>query len=218
MDSPFPTGEGMNRESPRKPSGSGPEHLRLAVKSQFVPFFFPLLQKGFVLQTEVGCSLRELLAERFGIPMEYIENRIQTVFLDGRPVDDMDAAVVRDGAVLALSSAMPGLLGAIMRKGGYYSRMRSPIGQGTSGDAPPRADGEVVVKLFNLTVRELGPLFLERGIRIDAEDLKSLFGSRPDDLEEGCVEAVADDRRVDPAMLPSLSFAADRVYLEIRTV
>jgi hypothetical protein len=179
--------------------------------------FLPLLQKGFVLQTEVGCSLRELLAERFGIPMEYIENRIQTVFLDGKPVDDIDAAVVRDGAVLALSSAMPGLLGAIMRKGGYYSRMRSPIGHGADKDVPRRAEGRVVVKLFNLTVRELGPLFLERGIRIDAEDLKSLFGSRPEALEEGCVEAAIDGRKVEPAMIPSFSFASNRVYLEVRT-
>ncbi|HOI74531.1 MAG TPA: hypothetical protein PLO63_10320 [Syntrophales bacterium] len=196
---------------------NGPNRLLLTVKAEFVPFFFPLLQKGFVQKTEVGCSLRELLAERFGVPAEYIENRIQTVFLDGKPVDDMDAAVVRDGAVLALSSAMPGLLGAIMRKGGYYSRMRSPIGQGTGGDAQRRADGQVVVKLFNLTVRELGPLFLERGIRIDPEDLKNLFRNRPEALEEGCVEAAADGRRVDPAQLPALDFPGTQVYLKLRT-
>jgi hypothetical protein len=189
----------------------------LTVKAEFVPFFFPLLQKGFTQKTEVGCSLRELLAERFGISAEYIENRIQTVFLDGKPVDDMDAAVIRDGAVLALSSAMPGLLGAIMRKGGYYSRMRSPIGQGTDGDAPRRADGQVIVKLFNLTVRDLGPLFLERGIRIDPEDLKNLFRSRPGVLEEGCMEAAVDGRRVDPATLPALDLPGGQVYLELRT-
>ncbi len=149
----------------------------MTVKPGFVPFIFPLLQKGFVLEAEVGCSLRELLAERFGISAEYIENRIQTVFLDGKPVDDMDAAE----------------------------------------DVPRRAEGRVVVKLFNLTVRELGPLFLERGIRIDAEDLKSLFGSRPEALEEGCVEAAIDGRKVEPAMIPSFSFASNRVYLEVRT-
>lgn len=170
------------------------------------------------MKTEVGCSLRELLAERFGISMEYIENRIQTVFLDGKPVDDMDAAAVRDGAVLALSSAMPGLLGAIMRKGGYYSRLRSPVSHVENGDAPRRTDGQVVVKLFNLTSPELGPLFLERGIRVDAEDLRDLFRSRPHDLEEGCVEAAVDGRQVDPAMLPSWDFTALQVYLEIRTV
>lgn len=189
----------------------------MTVKPGFVPFFFPLLQKGFVMKTEVGCSLRELLAERFGISGEYIEKRIQTVFLDGKPVDDMDAAVVRDGAVLALSSAMPGLLGAIMRKGGYYSRMRSPIGPGANGDSPLRADGQVVVKLFNLTVRELGPLFLERGIRVGAEDLKNLFRSRPQDLADGCVEAAADGRQVDPAQLPALDLPGVQVYLELRT-
>lgn len=206
----------MSRESSDQLSASESDRLLLTVKAKFVSFFFPLLQKGFTKNTEVGCSLRELLAERFGISTDYIENRIQTVFLDGKPVDDMDAAVVREGAVLALSSAMPGLLGAIMRKGGYYSRMRSPIGQGTSGDAPRRADGRVVVKLFNLTVRELGPLFLERGIWIDPEDLKNLFRSRPEALEEGCVEAEADGRRVDPAQLPALDFPGAQVYLKLR--
>jgi hypothetical protein len=34
----------------------------MTVKPGFVPFIFPLLQKGFVLEAEVGCSLRELLA------------------------------------------------------------------------------------------------------------------------------------------------------------
>jgi len=207
----------MSDEPSNQLPASGSDRLLLTVKAEFVPFFFPVLQKGFIQKTEVGCTLRELLAERFGVSAEYIENRIQTVFLDGKPVDDMDAAVVRDGAVLALSSAMPGLLGAIMRKGGYYSRMRSPIGSGANGDAPRRVDGQVVVKLFNLTVRELGPLFLERGIWIDPEELKNLFRSRPGVLEEGCVEAMADGRRVDPATLPALDFPGAQVYLELRT-
>lgn len=207
----------MSDEPSNQLPASGSDRLLLTVKAEFVPFFFPLLQKGFIQKTEVGCTLRELLADRFGVSAAYIENRIQTVFLDGKPVDDMDAAVVRDGAVLALSSAMPGLLGAIMRKGGYYSRMRSPIGGETGGDASRRAEGQVVVKLFNLTVRDLGPLFLERGIWIDPEDLKDLFRSRPGVLEEGCVEAMADGRRVDPATLPALDFPGGQVYLELRT-
>ncbi|NPU84044.1 MAG: hypothetical protein HPY65_06105 [Syntrophaceae bacterium] len=171
-----------------------------------------------MLKTEVGCSLRELLAERFGISIEYIENRIQTVFLDGKPVDDVDAAVVRDGAVLALSSAMPGLLGAIMRKGGYYSRLRSPVSHAENEEAARRMDGQVTVKLFNLTIPELGPLFLKRGIWVDAEDLRNLFRSRPQDLEEGCEEAAVDGRQVDPAMLPSWDFTAVQAYLKLRMV
>lgn len=210
-------GAGMNRELSHQVHADGADRIRLKVKSPFVPLFFPLLQKGFVQKTEVGCSLRELLASRFGLSTEYIENRIQTVFLDGKPVDDVDAAVVRDGAVLALSSAMPGLLGAIMRKGGYYSRLRSPVGHAENGEAARRMDGQVTVKLFNLTIPELGPLFLKRGIWVDAEDLRNLFRSRLHDLEEGCVEAVVTGRDVDPADIVSRDFTAPQVYLEIQT-
>jgi hypothetical protein len=187
------------------------------VKAQFVPFFFPILQKGFTQKIKVGCSVMALLSDQFGLSAEYIENRIQTIFLNGKPIDDMDTATVRDGSSLALSSAMPGVLGATLRRGGYYSRMRSQITHVEEAESPQRTDGQIIVKLFNLTIRELGPMFLERGIWIDAEDLKDFFKSQSHDWGGGYVEATVDGRNVDMAKIPSWDFTAKRVYLQLQT-
>ena len=60
--------------------------------------FFPLLQKGFALGVLAGFPLRAFLRDGLGLTAEYIEARIQTIFLDGKPVDDIDTALIRDGA------------------------------------------------------------------------------------------------------------------------
>jgi hypothetical protein len=73
------------------------------------------------------------------------------------------------------------------------------------------------VKLFNLTIRELGPMFLERGIWIDAEDLKDFFKSQSHDFWVGCAEATVDDRNVDMAKIPAWDFTTKRVYLQLQT-
>ena len=120
-----------------------------------------------------------MLREVFGLTDEYIETRIQTVFLDGKPVDDIDTALVRDGATLALAPAMPGLMGAMLRRGGYYAPMRSGITH--RGDAAPRGIGEgrITVKLFGMALRELGPKLLERGIEVDSGDLAQIVRELP---------------------------------------
>jgi hypothetical protein len=192
-------------------------HLRLTVKVQAVPLFFPILQKGFIQKITVGCSMMSLLSDQFGLSAEYIESRIQTIFLNGKPIDDMDTAIVRDGSILALSSAMPGVLGATLRRGGYYSRMRSQITHVEKTESPQRTDGQIIVKLFNLTIRELGPLFLQRGIWMDAEELKDFFKSQSHHLEGGCVEVTVDGRNAEMAKIPSWNFTAKWVHLQLRT-
>ena len=207
----------MNEEPAHSKSEGRLNEVRLTVRARQVPSFFPLLQRGFTQKIQAGCSVRSLLSGQFGLSPEYIENRIQTLFLDGKPIDDIDQATVRDGSSLALSSAMPGVLGATLRRGGYYSRMRSQITHVESA-APPRwTDGRIVVKLFNLTIRELGPLFLARGIWVDAESLKDFFRSRPNDWWDGCVEAEVDGRNIGITEMPNRDFAGSPVHLRVRT-
>ncbi len=73
---------------------------------------FPALQRGVLVKARLGESIRSLLCKQFGLDPDYVKNRIQTAFLDGKPVDDFDSAIVREGSVLTLSGAMPGLAGA----------------------------------------------------------------------------------------------------------
>jgi hypothetical protein len=147
--------------------------------------FFPLLQKGFSLGILVGSPIRELLHDFLGLTDEYIDTRIQTVFLDGKPVDDIDGTLIRDGSTLALAPAMPGLMGAMLRRGGYYAAMRSGITHRGDAAPPGVGEGRITMKLFGMALRELGPKLLERGIEVDAGDLARIARELPGDCLEG---------------------------------
>jgi hypothetical protein len=158
--------------------------VSLSVKADRVSCFFPLLQKGFSLDVPLGRPIRSLLRDELGLSDEYIETRIQTVFLDGRPVDDIDTALVRDGSTLALAPAMPGLMGAMLRRGGHLAVMRSGITHRADSIAQGSGDGRIVVKLFGMALQELGPKLLARGIGVGAEDLAKVIRAMPEDCRE----------------------------------
>ena len=130
--------------------------------------FHALLQAGVKVDAQAGKSVKATFIEEFGLNSKHI-NQIQTVFLDGKAVDDLDASVIRDGSVLALSSAMPGLVGATLRRGSYYAAMRSQITavDTQDKDAVASQPGIITLKLFNLVLRELAPIFLKRGIWVE---------------------------------------------------
>ncbi|MBW1777166.1 MAG: hypothetical protein JRI76_12065 [Deltaproteobacteria bacterium] len=141
--------------------------MKITITAKGLRPFLRLLQTGMILRVPQGTSVRETLVKHFGMDPAYLENRIQTLFLNGKPVDDLDAAVVAEGSVLALSAAMPGLVGATLRRGSYLAAMRQCIEAG----APPPGTGKtpvrVTVKLFNMVAKELGPERLTAGIVVD---------------------------------------------------
>ena len=112
--------------------------------------FHFLLQQGLRIETPVGGSVQDFLVRQLGLNPEVIDENIQTVFLNGKVVDDLDSAILTDGASLALSGALPGLVGATMRRGGFYASLRNPItfqgGPGFQGSQK----GKIVLKLFKL--------------------------------------------------------------------
>ena len=149
------------------------------------PAFKALLQRGVGIPDGTGGSVRDFLQETLGIDAEYIEEKLQTVFLNGQPVDDFDRAIVRPGAVLALSGAMPGLAGATMRRGGFYARMRegiTPAGTDTVGGGGEK--GVVVVKLFNRPLADLAEALAAHPLLAPAD---ALDGLDPEGTEEGWV-------------------------------
>ncbi len=142
-----------------------------------LPGLQALLSKGFSVQARVGGSLSRLLCGQLGIDADYLKNRVQTLFLNSSPVDDVEKTVVSDGDIVALSAAMPGLVGATMRKGGFYAKLRQRIScqaTGTgSGDSPAESTlGTVTIRLFNVVARELGPAFLEKGVDVDVSAVR----------------------------------------------
>jgi hypothetical protein len=162
----------------------------------------PLLQQGVQIEIENGHSLEDLLCRQLGLDREYVYGRISTLFLNGRPVDDIESARVMDGASLALSCAMPGLIGATMRRGGVLASFRSSISHLENQTArPAEARGLITIKLFNMLTRELGPVILARGVIVAREALDMLLPRYPE------LETIPDDR----VCLSIRSAAADAV-------
>jgi molybdopterin converting factor small subunit len=139
------------------------------------PAFKALLQRGIGIPDGHGTSVREFLQRTLGIDPAYVEEQLQTVFLDGHPVDDFDRARVRPGAVLALSGAMPGLAGATMRRGGYYARMREGITHAGAQQTEGRAEaGVVIVKLFNRALADLAETLANRPLLVPGDAIDGL--------------------------------------------
>jgi hypothetical protein len=189
--------------------------LRLIVKQGVIPFFFPLLQKGVLIEARLGCNIRSFVHEQLGFSNEYIDQRIQTFFLDGKAVDDIDSALIPDRATLALSASMPGLLGATLRKGSYYAAMRSAISYTPAKTSPLPSRGMVTVKLFNLLISEMGAVILGRGVWVEGKDLQEFLSKRSKAFWSGCLEIAAWGNKTDPSGLAGITWEG-MVFLKVR--
>jgi hypothetical protein len=157
----------------------GLECLTLQLAADQLNDFFPLLQKGVAVPATVGCTLKSLLCDQFAIPADYVTDRITTIFLDNSPVDDLDRTIIQNCSRVTLSAAMPGLVGATMRRGGFYAALRQGISHMVESGTSAGECGTVRLKLFNLLLAELGPLVLARGLILEREELANLLQSLP---------------------------------------
>ena len=192
-------------------------NLCLCVKDNLIPSFFRLMQQGFMVKGRVGCSIKSLLCHQLGLSPEYLERRIQTMFLDGRPVDDVESATLKQGSILALSAALPGLVGATLRRGGYYASLRSHISHSEGASSQPLRKGMIFVKLFNLILKELGPSFLKKGIWINGRDLADFLKRQPNDFWSRCKGAAVDGKKFDLDKLAQMKWPDRHVFLRVRT-
>lgn len=191
-------------------------HVQLQMEpGQIARFFSSLFSRGTRCGACLECGLKELLCDQIGLSAEYVDQRIQTVFLNGSPVDDLEAAVVKADDAIALSAAMPGLLGAVLRKDGFFAGLRKDITHRSECAASETGDGFVTVKLFNLTVHEVGPLLLEYGIWLKSEELNDLLRSYPDEMQKACSKVRLDGNAIDLDVLPE-SLATDAlIFLQV---
>lgn len=170
------------------------------VDGPLVSHFFLLLQQGVTIRSRTGCSVASFLREEIGADSKTVE-KIQSVILDGSPVDDLESAVIKDGSVLALSAAMPGLVGATLRRGGAYSSFRSAITYHETQKECVEGEGLIQIKVFNLLMAELGPDLLQRGVVIGGEDLIRFAAGQSQDFWQGCRRITLDGKPVDAGEL-----------------
>jgi hypothetical protein len=178
-------------------SGQSTHLLRIELPGQARRLFWTAFQRGVRLRLRINLPLREIVCTELGISASYFDTRIQTIFLDGHPVDAPQTAIVTDGSELALSGALPGLVGATLRCGGRYASMRAAISlhQQPAAAVVPRPGG-IRLKLFNQALADLVPALLTHGIRMSGHDLLILWQSRGAPPGEGWPPIAIDGRHV----------------------
>ena len=189
--------------------------LVLIVTAGEIPKFVGLLNAGFMLNIRVGESVQTLLCDRLGLDKSYFDDRIQTLILNSKPVDDPATAKVKNGSILALSAAMPGLVGATFRKGGKYRWMRGSISHPDDSDITAGKTGWVTMKLFNLILKELGPFFLEAGVWLKGETIQAFFADRADSLVGNIRSVFLNGREVVPEALLELEGRDEPMNIKI---
>ena len=196
---------------------STPTQVSLTVTPDVLERFCLLTGGGFRIRARLGGSIRDTLCLQWGVDSAYLDDRIQTIFLNGRVVDDPDVALVVAGSTLALSAAMPGIAGAMLRKKSRYAPMRSGLSYARPNVGPDgNAEGDVVVKLFNLLQRELGPQFLRQGIRIPGRALRRLLAGRWEAFRTGIVTAEIAAESVAASVLFDTDWGDREVVLTVR--
>jgi hypothetical protein len=201
---------------PQPQACATPLKLELTVPGTAVSRFFPILGQGILVKGPGGETVEDFLQKTAGVSPVYLKDRVQTVFLNGKALDDFKSATVGDGGILALSAAMPGLAGAVLRRGGFYAAMRRQISHDAGGPAAAGREITVTLKLFNLVARDLGPGLLERGILIPAGQLRDFIERQGHWIWVGGVAAKADGRPVETTDVPAVLPETGQVILTVK--
>ncbi len=192
----------MNSESKRQAEAIPERNCGVIVdltwKSDAMGAFLRFLSHGVLIKARVPATIRELMCGQFGVSDEYLDKRINTLFLNGKAVDDVDTAIVKQGATLALSASMPGFVGAAFRRGGYYAAMRDNVSHVEGGESGQAKEGLVTLKLFNMTCPEIGPLLLGIGVCLEAKALEEFFTERSAAFWGGCCTAKVNEQGIAP--------------------
>jgi len=170
------------------------------------------------MKSPEGISVKDFLTEICGITDEYIEENVKTVFINHKPADKLHQVFIVPDMICALSGAMPGLVGAMMRMGSFYSVLR----EGITCESPESGKfGEEVlvkIKLFNKVLYDKGPEFLLKGIYADKEDLLALLGSGV--FENDISEMEINKKKLKKVILNNLSieFKSHIIYYSIELI
>ena len=175
-----------------------------------------VFRQGVWVEILAGSSIRQIIVDQLGIAEAYLEKRVQTLFLNGKPVDDVDTKKVSDGSTLALSAAMPGLAGATLRKGGKYAAFRQQISLGGDSSVPVLRKGRMILKLFNQVAEEQGLAVLARGVGISGGDLLDVIRKAQDQsLLQEILKLEVNGKIIAPEMLAPEIATEAAVFLSI---
>ena len=133
-------------------------------------------------------------------------------------MDDFAETQILDGSRLALSAAMPGLAGAVLRRGSPFAGLRSRVAERGKDLTGRPEEGFVFLKLFNLLLPEIGPVFLRKGILVPREDFLEFWGQLAEETRRGWGKARVNGKESEGHSLGGLLLADSSpwIRLEVR--
>jgi len=187
--------------------------IELVLDQQGMTRFLGHFAAGLGVAVAGPCGLDAFFGEVLELDPDYVRERLRTIFVNGQPVDDTAAAWVAPGDEVALSVAMPGLVGICMRLDSPLKSFRGDITHGRAASRSPvgAGTGIVTLKLFNFIALELGPSLLARGVVLDGGRLATILGRG-----EGIVRARCDGRDCDVAGLSMQCLASPQLRHVLR--
>lgn len=173
--------------------------LLLEVKGDSLHLFTTILQSGVKIKTFHGNTIANFLSNIDGLNYEHLSSILETIFLNGSPVDDLNTPLLSDEPVLALSASMPGLAGAIFRKNSIHSALRTtaPCKQ---QHKPDKNSIIVTLKLFNTIAKECGKPLLHLGVVTTGTNVLNFLKIRPGILSHASLIQL-DNRKIDAELL-----------------
>jgi hypothetical protein len=157
-----------------------------------------LFQSGVLLKVKVGTSIKSFLCEQLSLGIMYVDKRINTIFLNSQPVDDISKVIIKSNDTLALSGAMPGLIGATLRRDSHLAPLRDTITlKEYRNNDDIKAYGLIHLKLFNLILQEVGPFLLQRGVMMVFEDVIDLFDNKMSNKITGSLDIYFNRKKTD---------------------
>lgn len=180
--------------------------VRITVPYKRLGLLRLLTARGIHFEIPAGTSVKGLLQQVLPAGEDYIEDSIQTVFMDCRAVDDIENTLVRKDCTIGVSSAMPGVFGAAFRKKGVYSGLRCgyPETRDPRETENPEKPAVVTLKLFNKVAEDLGKAVLAGGIYMDAQEFLKFWKQQQGVLEKECSRAIIDGKPAEPGQIPEL--------------
>ncbi len=189
--------------------------LKISVPFGKMAFFTTILQSGILLPCQTHTPLGVFLDSLPDFDIAYISERIQTIFLDGNALDDLEQPLSNPRHILALSAAMPGLAGAIFRRNSMCAALRTRPSQAAQMES--EEETMVHLKLFNMIAQEKGAGILAMGGYFTGENLHEFLGRRPSLLQS--ISSIELDRQpVQPDIFLSRLLGDDQYHLKILAV
>lgn len=140
-------------------------HLSLTLPPNQLAGFASLLQHGIFFPVEGPISAWPFLLAVPGFTADYLEQAVQTVFINGVAVDNLKDDLTA-GSTIALSAAMPGLAGAIFRRQGAHGSLRSQPSRPSTNPNLITAREGITLKLFNSIATDRVGDLMTAGVRV----------------------------------------------------